>query len=312
MPEARGRRPAGSLTSPDRAAAALTAAAPITEATAERRERRRYLYLLLPAVLVLLVLFVVPLLGILNRSVFKAGYTLQFYRQALGTPIYLTVIGLTFRTAAVVTLICLALGYPLAYVLVNVRPRAARLLMIVVVLPFFTSIIVRTYAWMVLLGRNGVVNQYLVALGFTDTPLPFLYNQTGVLIGMSYVLLPFLILTAYSVMRGIDPGLIRAAHSLGASRFQAFRRIFLPLSLPGIAGGTLLVFILSLGFFITPALMGGPSDIMIAMLIEREVEFTLNWSFASALAVILLLVTLVGFALYNRIVRLERVFEGRA
>jgi ABC-type spermidine/putrescine transport system permease subunit I len=182
----------------------------------------------------------------------------------------------------------------------------------VVVLPFFTSIIVRTYAWMVLLGRNGVVNQYLVALGFTDTPLPFLYNQTGVLIGMSYVLLPFLILTAYSVMRGIDPGLIRAAHSLGASRFQAFRRIFLPLSLPGIAGGTLLVFILSLGFFITPALMGGPSDIMIAMLIEREVEFTLNWSFASALAVILLLVTLVGFALYNRIVRLERVFEGRA
>jgi ABC-type spermidine/putrescine transport system permease subunit I len=265
-----------------------------------------------PALLVLVVLFVVPLLGILNRSVFKAGYTLQFYRQAFGTPIYLTVIGLTFRTAAVVTLICLALGYPLAYVLVNVRPRAARLLMIVVVLPFFTSIIVRTYAWMVLLGRNGVVNQYLVALGFTDTPLPFLYNQTGVLIGMSYVLLPFLILTAYSVMRGIDPGLIRAAHSLGASRFQAFRRIFLPLSLPGIAGGTLLVFILSLGFFITPALMGGPSDIMIAMLIEREVEFTLNWSFASALAVILLLVTLVGFALYNRIVRLERVFEGRA
>jgi putative spermidine/putrescine transport system permease protein len=290
MPEARGHRPASSLTSPDGAASALTAAAPLAEAAAEGRERRRYLYLLLPAVLVLVVLFVVPLLGILNRSVFS----------------------LTFRTAAVVTLICLALGYPLAYVLVNVRPRVARLLMIVVVLPFFTSIIVRTYAWMVLLGRNGIVNQYLIALGFTDTPLPFLYNQTGVLIGMSYVLLPFLILTAYSVMRGIDPGLIRAAHSLGASRFQAFRRIFLPLSLPGIAGGTLLVFILSLGFFITPALMGGPSDIMIAMLIEREVEFTLNWSFASALAVILLLVTLVGFALYNRIVRLERVFEGRA
>jgi len=180
-----------------------------------------------------------------------------------------------------------------------------------VVLPFFTSIIVRTYAWMVLLGRNGVVNQSLTWLGLTDMPLPLLYNQGGVLIGMTYVLLPYMVLTVYSVMHGIEPGLIRAAHSLGASRWQAFRRVFLPLSLPGIAGGTLLVFILSLGFFITPALMGGPSDVMIAMLIEREVEFTLNWSFASALAVILLMLTLVGFVGYNRIVRLERVFEAR-
>jgi putative spermidine/putrescine transport system permease protein len=164
---------------------------------------------------------------------------------------------------------------------------------------------------MVLLGRNGIVNQYLIALGLTDKPLALLYNQAGVVIGMSYVLLPYMVLTVYSVMRGIDPGLVRAAHSLGASRFQAFRRVFLPLSLPGIAGGTLLVFILSLGFFITPALMGGPGDVMIAMLIEREVEITLNWSFASALAVVLLALTLVGFLGYNRIVRLERIFEGR-
>ena len=156
------------------------------------------------------------------------------------------------------------------------------------VLPFFTSIIVRTYAWMVLLGRNGVVNQYLAALGLTERPLPLLYNQAGVLIGMSYVLLPFMVLTLYSVMSGIDPGLVRAAHSLGAERFQAFRRVFLPLSLPGVAGGTLLVFILSLGFFITPPSWEAPRTSMIAMLIEREVEFTLNWSFASALAVILL------------------------
>jgi putative spermidine/putrescine transport system permease protein len=217
----------------------------------------------------------------------------------------------TFKVSAVVTAVCLALGYPLAYVLTTRRPRTAQLLMIIVVLPFFTSIIVRTYAWMVLLGRNGIVNQYVIALGLTDKPLSLLYNQAGVVIGMTYVLLPYMVLTVYSVMRGIDPGLVRAAHSLGASRFQAFRRVFLPLSLPGIAGGTLLVFILSLGFFITPALMGGPGDIMIAMLIEREVEITLNWSFASALAVVLLALTLVGFAGYNRIVRLERIFEGR-
>jgi putative spermidine/putrescine transport system permease protein len=280
----------------------------------ERRDAVRHLLLLLPAALVLLALFVYPLLGLVDRSVYKRGdgYTLAFYGQIWRVPVYLQVMGRTFRTSALVTLMCLALGYPLAYLLATLRPRVARLLMIVVVLPFFTSIIVRTYAWMVLLGRNGVVNQYLTWLGLADTPLPLLYNQGGVLIGMTYVLLPYMVLTVYSVMRGIEPGLVRAAHSLGASRWQAFRRVFLPLSLPGIAGGTLLVFILSLGFFITPALMGGPSDVMIAMLIEREVEFTLNWSFASALAVILLVLTLIGFVGYNRIVRLERIFEAHS
>ena len=279
--------------------------------SAERREALRYLLALLPALVLLAGLFVYPLFGIVTRSVYKGGYTLESYRQIVGVPVYLQVLGATFRTSALVTLLCLALGYPLAYVLATRRPRTAQLLMIVVILPFFTSIIVRTYAWMVLLGRNGIVNQYLMALGLTNEPLPLLYNQAGVVVGMTYVLLPYMVLTIYSVMSGIDAGLVRAAHSLGASRFQAFRRVVLPLSLPGIAGGTLLVFILSLGFFITPALMGGPRDMMIAMLIEREVEFTLNWSFASALAVILLALTLVGFVGYNRIVRLDRVFEGR-
>jgi putative spermidine/putrescine transport system permease protein len=279
----------------------------------ERREARRHLLMLVPAIVVLLALFVYPLLGIADRSVYKprVGYTLDYYAQIWRVPVYLTVLWRTFQTSALVTVLCLALGYPLAYLLATLRPRVARLLMIVVILPFFTSIIVRTYAWMVLLGRNGVVNQYLTWLGLTDAPLPLLYNKGGVLIGMTYVLLPYMVLTVYSVMRGIDFAYIRAAHSLGASRWQAFRKVFLPLSLPGIAGGTLLVFILSLGFFITPALMGGPSDVMIAMLIEREVEFTLNWSFASALAVILLALTLIGFIGYNRIVRLDRVFEAR-
>jgi len=277
---------------------------------ADRRETRQYLPLLLPALLALGTFFVYPLYGILLRSVYKNGYTLESYRQVARTSVYLMVIALTFRTAAVVTLIALLLGYPLAYVLATVRPRLARVLVVIVVLPFLTSIIVRTYAWMVLLGSNGVVNQYLQALGLTHQPLRLLYNQAGVVVGMTYVLLPFMVLTLASVMRGIDPALVRAAHSLGASRWQAFRRVFLPLSAPGIAGGALLVFILSLGFFITPALMGGPSDVMIAMLIEREVEFTLNWSFASALAVILLALSLVGFAAYYRLMRLERLFEG--
>jgi len=278
---------------------------------AERRETLRYVLLLVPALLLLLVLFVYPLSGIVNRSVYKNGYTLDAYRQIIGVPVYVQVIARTFRTAALVTLLCLALGYPLAYRLATLRPRTARLVMIVVVLPFFTSVIVRTYAWMVLLGRTGLVNQSLTALGLAPGPLPLLYNQAGVLVGMTYVLLPYMVLTLYSVMRGIDGALIRAAYGLGASRLQVFRRIFLPLSLPGVAGGTLLVFILSLGFFITPALMGGPADMMIAMLIEREVEITLNWAFASALAVILLALTLVGFVGYNRIIRLDRIFEAR-
>jgi len=295
------------------AAAAAAGLEVAGEVAAERRERRWYLLLLAPALVVLAGLFVYPLLGVAARSVTaKDAYTLEFYKKALFEPVYLSVVGLTFRTAALTTLLCLLLGYPLAYVLVSVPPRVGRVLLIVVILPFFTSIIVRTYAWMVLLGRTGIVNDALMALGLVTEPLRLLYNPAGVLIGMSYVLLPYMVLTAYSVMRGIDPGLMRAAHSLGASRLEAFWRIFLPLSLPGVAGGTLLVFILSLGFFITPRLMGSPSDVMIAMLIEHEVEFTLNWSFASTLSVMLLAITLAGLALYNRFARLDRMFQGGA
>lgn len=277
----------------------------------EKRERRTYLLALVPGVLALAVLFVYPLVGVLIRSVYKGGFTLEFYEKIIQTPIYLRVIGLSFQTAGIVTLLCAIFGYVLSYFLISVPPRIARVLLVIVLLPFFTSVIVRSYAWMVLLGRNGIVNQYLLAVGITSEPIALLYNPAGVLIGMTYVMLPFMVLTLYSVMRGIDRRLLAAAHSLGASRFQAFLRIFLPLSLPGIAGGSLLVFILSLGFFITPALMGGPKDLTIAGLIQREVEFTLNWSFASALAVVLLVITLLGFALYNRILRVERIYEAR-
>ncbi len=278
----------------------------------ERRERRLHLLLLLPAALILLGLFLYPLAGVLFRSVYRDGVTLAYYRQVIESPVYLQVILATFQTAGAVTLICLLLGYPLSYVLASLPPRRGRLMLTLVVLPFFTSLIVRTYAWMILLGRNGLVNNSLQALGLVADPLPLLYNQGGVLIGMTYVLLPFMVLTLYSVMRGIDPALLRAAESLGARPSVAFLRIFLPLSLPGVVAGCLLVFIFSLGFFITPALMGGPGDLMIAMLIEREVEFTLNWSLASSLAVVLLVITLAGFALLNRAFRLDRLFEGQA
>jgi putative spermidine/putrescine transport system permease protein len=187
-----------------------------------------------------------------------------------------------------------------------------RVLLIFIVVPYFTGSLVRTYAWMVLLGREGVVNQLLLRSGLADRPLPLMYNRFGVLVGMSYILLPYMILALYAVMKGIDPGLLRAARALGATGFQAFCRVFLPLTLPGIGGGTLLVFILSLGFFVTPALMGSPRETMIAMVIENQVGVLLNWGFASALAMVLLAATVLGFLVYDRVLGLERLFEAKA
>ncbi|WP_196906276.1 ABC transporter permease [Candidatus Symbiopectobacterium sp. 'North America'] len=182
---------------------------------------------------------------------------------------------------------------------------------VIIIIPHFTSVLVRIYAWMVLLGSDGFVNQVLRALGLIDTRLKLMYTPLGVLIGMTYILLPYMVLALYSVMRGIDPQLLRVAYSLGASRFRAFWRIFLPLSLPGVAAGSLLVFILSIGFFVTPALMGSPRDTMIAMVIENQLEVYFNWGFASALSALLLLCTLLLFWVYVRVVGLERLFEAK-
>jgi putative spermidine/putrescine transport system permease protein len=278
------------------------------------RPRQVYLLLLLPGVVYLLVFFAYPIAGMLWRSVTAprgGGFTLRFYEQMLREPVYLRVFLNTFEITLEVTLVTLVLGYPLAYFLARIRPRLANLLLIMVVLPFFTSTLVRTYAWMVLLGNQGLLNQALAGLNVPGVPLRLLYNRTGVLIGMSYILLPYMILALYSVMRGIDRGLLQAAASVGASPFRAFRRVFLPLSLPGVAAGSLLTFILGLGFFITPALMGGPRDTMIAVIIEQHVEQLLDWHFASALSAVLLALTAVGFLVYDRLAGMERLFEAK-
>jgi putative spermidine/putrescine transport system permease protein len=277
-----------------------------------RRRERRWIYLLmlLPALGFLGVLFVYPMLDIVFRSITGPhGFTTEHYRRVVERPIYLRVFWITFQIAFTVTVLTLLLGYPLAYVLSTVRRRVASLLLIFILIPFFTSILVRTYAWMVILGPQGLINQLLAVLSLGS--LSLLYNRIGVLIGMTYALLPYMVLTLYSVMRGIDRNLLQAAYNLGASDWLAFRRVFFPLSLPGVVGGSLLVFILALGYFITPRLMGGDRDQMIAMLIEYQVEFALNWNFASALAVILLVITLSGFALYNRVVGLRALFESK-
>ncbi|MEE3651041.1 MULTISPECIES: ABC transporter permease [unclassified Brenneria] len=267
--------------------------------------------LLAPSLLALLIFFIYPLIKMLSVSVYSPDFTWMHYLRILHEPVWLNVLWITLRISLLVTLSTLLLGYPLAWFLARLQPRTANILLIVVIIPYFTSVLVRTYAWMVLLGSEGIINQLLITTGLISEPLKLMYSSTGVLIGMTYILLPYMILALYSVMRGIDLGLLSAAESLGASRRRAFWRIVVPLSLPGVAAGGLLVFILSLGFFITPALMGGPQQTMISMVIESQIETYFDWGFGAALSSVLLVCTLLLFWLYQRLIGLDRLFEAK-
>ena len=283
------------------------------EAVGERDGLRRLL-LVLPTLVVLLVLFVAPLTAILRLSLLDPAPTLRHYLEVVTNPTYLHVLGITFETAALVTLLCLALGYPLAYVMATVPGRLAGVLIILVIVPFWISVLVRTYAWMVMLGRGGLVNTLLLRLGVVEEPLRLMHNFVGVLVGMTHVLLPFAVLPMYSVMKNIDRDLLRAAENLGANRWQSFRRVFFPLSLLGVVSAAALVFVSALGFFITPALLGGPRDVLLSMLIERQVNDLTNWGFGSALAVVLLGLTLLVLIVFRRFLGTAAwgsVVEGR-
>jgi putative spermidine/putrescine transport system permease protein len=224
--------------------------------------------------------------------------------------IYVDVLVRTFVIGAAVTALCLALGFPVAHLLATLPPKIGNPLMILVLLPFWTSLLVRTAAWVVLLQEQGLVNNALAALGVIDHPLRLIYNRTGVFIAMTHVLLPFMILPLYSVMRGIPPVYMRAAASLGARPAEAFLRVYLPQTLPGVGAGCLLVFILAIGYYITPALVGGPADQMISYFVAFYTTDTANWGLAAALGVVLLSATLVLYALYNRLVGIERLRLG--
>jgi putative spermidine/putrescine transport system permease protein len=273
-------------------------------------DRRGIAVLLLPALAWLGVLFLYPIGRLVYLSVFGPGFTLRHYARLFGSPAYARILANTFEISLVVTLAALVLGYPVALLLATARARLAGILLACVMLPLWTSVLVRTYAWMVLLGRRGLINEALQGLGVANTPLPLLYNRLGVTIGMVQVLLPFMVLPIYSVMKGIDVELLNAAQNLGANRRQSFLRVYLPLSLPGVAAGCLLVFVTALGFFVTPALLGGRGDMMIAMLIETQVRELLDWEFASALSVTLLVLTAGTLLIVQRLLRLERVFSG--
>ncbi|MDD2845625.1 MAG: ABC transporter permease [Rhodoferax sp.] len=211
----------------------------------------------------------------------------------------------TFEISAVVTIFCLLLGYPLAYWLSTLSPRQANILMILVLVPFWTSILVRSAAWIVLLQSNGLVNRSLLELGLISDPLPLLFNRLGVIIAMVHILLPFMILPLYSVMKSVPPTYLRAAVSLGSSPLAAFFRVYVPQTFPGIGAGGLLVFILSIGYYVTPALLGGADDQMLSYYIAQYTNVTVNWGMACALGAVLLSATLVLYAIYRRVVKSE-------
>ena len=256
-----------------------------------------------PALILLLAFFLFPVVRMLGYSV-EAG-TLDWYAKALGEGLYLQVFWNTFEIALLVTGFCLLLGYPLGFLIATTTPTWATLGFIFVLLPLWTSVLVRTYAWMVLLGRNGIFNRWLLDAGIISDPLPLLHNITGVLIGMVHVLLPYMVLPIYGAVRRLDPAIVAAAQGLGASNWRIFWRIHVPLTLNGIFAGSVLVFVLSLGFFITPALLGGGRVMMIAVLIEQQVRETLIWPFAAALSFVLLAFTFAVYALAQRFTRAE-------
>ena len=259
------------------------------------------LALLAPALVFLAVVFVVPLARAIWGSVFAPDFTLSSYERMWRVPVYGRVFWITLKISALTTLGCALLGYPAAYLLASVRPRTRQLLLLCVIVPFFLSVLVRNYVWMILLQRTGLVNSALTAWRVISEPLELMYNEFGVLVAMVNMLLPYMIFPVLSALLAIPPELRHASASLGAGPARTFWRVTLPLSLPGVAAGGLLVFIVALGFFITPALLGGPKQMMVSNLIEFSVRQVLNWPFAFALATALLAGTLALYAVYVRL-----------
>jgi ABC-type spermidine/putrescine transport system permease subunit I len=279
----------------------------------ELRERLALLGLSAPAILLVIVAMAVPVAWLFGLSFLAddGSFSLVHYRRMIEQPSYARIFLATFNVSLLTTAVCIVLGYPLAYVLSQLPRRAANLCLIAVMLPFWTSLLVRTYAWLVLLQRQGLVNTWGMQLGLWDEPLALVHNLSGTLIGMVHIMLPFLVLPVLGTMRSIDQDYVKAAANLGASPTRAFWTVFFPLSLPGLFAGALIVFIICLGFYVTPAVLGGGKVIMVSNQIASDIELFFNWGAASSLGVVLLILTLLFLYVASRLTRLEHVLgEG--
>jgi putative spermidine/putrescine transport system permease protein len=271
---------------------------------------RAYWLIVLPAVLMLVLLYFVPLGNVLLTSVTDpkpglANYGLLFTSDSVQKTLLTTV-----RIAGITTLFALLLGYVVAYAMRAATTRRQRLMLFCVLLPFWISVLVRSFAWLTILGPQGPINTALQAMGLTDEPVQLARNETGVLIAMVHVMLPYAILTLYANMRGIDAGLVSAARSLGASRLQAFRKVFLPLTRPGLIGAGTLVFILSLGFFVTPAILGGGRVLMVAQYTALQINETVRWGLGTMLAATLMIAVLGALWALSRVIDVKRLFSA--
>ena len=276
----------------------------------EQSDRWVNLALSTPAILTIAVVVFLPILWLGWMSFFNAAgqLTTENYARIWESDLYLETFIITFKISLTVTVLCALLGYPLAYTLTRLPSTAAAIGMICVLIPFWTAILVRTYAWLVLLQRKGVINSVLLQSGLIEEPLQLAHNMTGSIIGMVHVMLPFLVLPVYATMKSIDQDLLRASQSMGASPTESFWRVFFPMSLPGLFAGVVMVFVLSLGFFTTPALLGGGRVQMLAQRIESSVTLYANWGAASALGVVLIVIAFACIALLNKVFGLDRLF----
>ncbi|MDX8465281.1 ABC transporter permease [Mesorhizobium sp. VK23B] len=282
-----------------------------TQPAAEGRPGRawRPFALTLPALVLLAAVIGYPLLTIMLRSLSEPEWGVQNYVWFFGAPVNLAVLQRTFTISAWVTLVCVVCAYPYAYLMTAVGPRIRLVLVLCVLIPFWVSGVVRTLSWVILLQDSGVINSLLRSAGFTGIRL--IRTQIGVVIGMAQVLLPFMILPLYSVMKGIDLRLVQAARSLGARPSRAFFTVYLPLSLPGVYAGAIIVFILALGFYITPALLGGPRSTMLSTLVQTQVLSLLQWGRGGAMGVVLLVATFVLLGLAAPVMRSRHREAGR-
>jgi ABC-type spermidine/putrescine transport system permease subunit I len=260
---------------------------------ADGRERKSLLLLTLPGIVLVASVILLPLCVMLYESfIGQSGFfSLENYARLWTSPVYGQVFELTFKVSFFTTLLVAIIGYPLTYALSQLPERAQNWALLCVLLPFWTPVLVRTYAWLVLLQDRGLINEGLTGLGLISQPLPLSHNMTGALVGMVQVMLPFLVLPLFASMKAIDPNLMAAASNLGARPSKVFRDVFFPLSLPGFLSGLLIVFVLCLGFYVTPAVLGGGRVIMAAMRIDANVRVYSNWGAASALGIVLLLIT---------------------
>ncbi|QHI99473.1 ABC transporter permease subunit [Xylophilus rhododendri] len=280
-------------------------------AAPRRRWNRAAVLAAAPLLVFLLLFFVGPIAGLMKEGFLVDGQlSLSHYRHLLDTPIYRIVLGNTFTIAVAVTISCVVMSYPLAYLMASVSPRIARILFFAVLLPFWSSALVRTSAWIALLGKNGPLNALLTGTGIASEPVAFLFNFTGVMIGTTHVLMPFVLLPLYASFKAMDRTLVQAAQSLGAGSVSIFSKVVLPLTSPGVVAGGIIVFMNAVGYYITPSLMGGPGQRMVAEVISHNITEELNWGVAAALAGVLLVTVLVSLWVFNRLFGLDKLISG--